>query len=70
MEVLLPSKSVGLDGVMSFVMKGSTKILYPFLSSFLSQTYLRIVFLTCGSKQELYMFTKTARVLLMVISGP
>jgi hypothetical protein len=64
------SKPVGLDGIPSFVIKGCPEILYLFLGLSLISAYLRILSLTCGSKQRLSLFSKKVKLPQLVIIGP
>jgi hypothetical protein len=62
---LRASKSAGLDGIKSFVTRSCSEIFLPVIL-----TYLRILFLTCGSKQALFLFSKEEELPLSEIINP
>jgi hypothetical protein len=57
---LKPSKAAGVDDIPGFIIKGCTDIFVP---------VLKRIFQPYGSKQQLFLFSKKAKVPLLAITG-
>jgi hypothetical protein len=65
-----PTKSVGLDGIPSFVINGCSEIFVPLLKFIFNLSLSQNNFLNLGSKQRLSLFSKKKKLPLLVIIGP
>jgi hypothetical protein len=66
---LQPLKSAELDGIPSFVMKGCSEIVVPVLRFIFNLSLSQNTFLTCGSNQQLSLFSKKGKLPLLEIIG-